>query len=518
MEERYRMCFRVAFVSCSIAVLFCFPTAHADSLFPDPPGGWTYVYNGDRLIVGEPFSGLTSLDGTWGHDSSDQWDGSEIGGTFSSGDFGIGNAPGGVSLLTNQIGTNVTAFLRMQVPGNPTAYEYPDPSNRKLFFGHDLGADMDPVEALTLMDTGVTLSFRARIPTHTKAGEPLDPLMPDGQTNGPQPYPTNGDGYVVSDGGKGSFTIRQGGNGLESPGGGIAFCFTQSTDTASGDPNAPQAGVAGLTFNEFNGNVPVHEVAFGDGRSADVVPFDPSEWHEVYIVLRKDPDDYGTHEVIIFVDGNLRADVFKTTAGTGADATIGLSYIAMGGSATPQSWALDVDWYGFKDEAVFPPGAELPPVIYGFVPDNGATFHPAASNFSFSVSALMPANTLPAAGFDVTLNGQDVSSQLTLTGTDTSTNRTATFGALEPNTDFAGTIVVTDSGGLSRTNSIVFDTRVGIVASVNESGMVLLEWSSGTLVTADTVNGSYEPVDGASSPYEVNPADAAHRFYRVRIP
>ena len=36
------------------------------------------------------------------------------------------------------------------------------------------------------------------------------------------------------------------------------------------------------------------------------------------------------------------------------------SFLALGGSATGQNWALDVDWFGYKDEAVFPPGALLP--------------------------------------------------------------------------------------------------------------------------------------------------------------
>jgi hypothetical protein len=503
------------FAACCTVLILSLASARAGIAFPDPSGGWSYIYNGNQLIVGAPLSGLTSLDGTWGHDSSDQWDGSEIGGAFSTGDFGIGNAPGGVSLVTNQTGTT---YLRLQDPGDPTTYGYPDPSNRKLFFGHDVTTDIDPTKAQTIMDAGVTLSFRARIPTLAKAGGPLDSLTPAGQTaSGMQPYPTNGDGYVVSDGGKGNFVIRQGGSGLESPGGAIAFCLTQNTDAASADPGAPQAGTAGLTFNEFNGNVPIHTVAFGQGKRADAVEFDPTDWHEVYIVMRKDPDNFGTHEIFVFVDGNLRADVFKTTAGTGAD-TFSSTYIAMGGSATPQSWALDVDWFGYRDEQVFPPGALLPPVIYGFSPEKGTKSFPATSNFNFSVSARMTTNTLPASGFKLSLNGQDVSSQLVLTGSDSSTNRMATFTSLQPNTIYTGTVIVTDSGRLSTTNAVTFDTMILITAKANAEGMIVLEWNTGTLVSADTVNGSYQPVNGATSPYTVNPADAAQRFYRVRIP
>lgn len=449
-----------------LATLFCgVAIINAGILFPDPPGGWTYIYHGDQLIVGGENTGWTSLDGTWTHDNaSDAWDGSEIGGTFSTGGFGVGNAPGGASLGVQD---GVT-YLRLQDTGDPRDYGYPDPSNRKIYFGHDIGTDIGLEKASTIMDTGVTLTFRARIPTLAKAGPPLDPLHRDGQqANGVQPYPEIGDGYVTSDGGKGNFVIRQGGNGVDVPAGAIAFSFTQTTDTTGGDPNVNVAGFAGLTFNEFNGNVPTANVNFGQGTKTNVVAFDPTDWHELYIVIRKDPANIGTHEAFIFLDGNLTPYVFKMTAGTGAD--MNDSFLAMGGSATPQNWALDVDWFGYKDEAVFPPGAKLPPAISGFVPENKKMFHPAASGFEFTATAMTPGNTLPAAGFKLTLSGEDVSNQLTLTGTDSSVSRKAKYTGLQPNRAYAATIVVTDSAGLSTTNEVVFDTFVSSQVMVVEA-------------------------------------------------
>jgi hypothetical protein len=264
-----------------------------------------------------------------------------------------------------------------------------------VYFGHDIGSDIDPTEALTIMNDGVTLTFRARIPTLAKAGGPLDPLHRDGQQSaGPQPYPDNGDGYVTSDGGKGNFVIRQGGDGADVPAGAIAFSLTQTTDTTGGDPNTGRAGFAGLTFNEFNGNTPTDQVNFGQGTRTNVVAFDPTEWHELYIVIRKDPANIGTHDAFIFVDGDVRPTVFKMTAGTGAD--MENSFLAMGGSATPQNWALDVDWFGYKNEAVFPPGALLPPSLFDFDPAHQTLFHPAADGVRFAASSLMPTNTLSA--------------------------------------------------------------------------------------------------------------------------
>jgi len=49
------------------------------------------------------------------------------------------------------------------------------------------------------------------------------------------------------------------------------------------------------------------------------------------------------------------------------------------------------------------------------------------------------------------------------------------------------------------------------------SGQVVIEWSSGTLLSADAVNGTYLPVAGATSPYVVNPAGAPLKFYRVQV-
>ncbi|MHC1768320.1 MAG: hypothetical protein AB9869_29275 [Verrucomicrobiia bacterium] len=448
------------------AVLFIGLARLNAAAYPEPAGGWTYLYQGDQLQVGEENTGWTSMDGTWTHDNnSDAWDGTGIGGDFGAGGgaFGV-NSPGGASLGTQ----DGVSYLRMQDTGDPRDYGYNDPSSRKVYFGHDIGTDIDPDKALTIMDDGVTLTFRARIPTLAKAGGPLDSLHRDGQQSaGIQPYPEDGDGYVTSDGGKGNFVIRQGGNGAGVPAGAIAFSFTQTTDTTGGSPTTGRAGFAGLTFNEFNGNVPTDQVNFGQGTKTNVVAFDPTDWHEVYIVIRKDPANIGTHDAFIFLDGNVRPSVFKMTAGTGAD--MENSFLAMGGSATPQNWALDVDWFGYKDAAVFPAGAELPPSLFDLVPANQALFHPAAQGIRFAASSQMPANRLPSAGFKMTLNGQDVSSQLALTGSDTSASRTATFSGLQPNSIYAATYVVTDSGGLSSTNEITFDTFIESQTTIIEA-------------------------------------------------
>src|SRR5438128_391396 len=88
--------------------------------YPLPPGGWTYVYNGDQALTNSATS-FSCLDGTWDHNNgSDSWDiSAPIGGIISS-----ANKPGGIMAITNAgaaIDTNVT-YMRMQSPGRPPQY------------------------------------------------------------------------------------------------------------------------------------------------------------------------------------------------------------------------------------------------------------------------------------------------------------------------------------------------------------------------------------------------------------
>ncbi len=320
-------------------------TVSAGVAYPLPPGGWTYLFDGNADTAGEAGSGFTSLDGTWSHDNgSDEWDGTAPGGTL-----GPMNRPGGAGTFTEG-GIN---FLRIQDTGDPRDYGYADPgSNRKVYLGHDMSAK-GATEAQ--LNEGVTLSFRARIPTHAKSSSPLDGLHRDGQqAGGVLPYPAGGDGYVTSDGGKGNFVLKQ------STGGAIAFSLTLPSDNPGGDPNASKANFSGLTMNEFAGNAISGNVNFGQGSGTNVIALDPTEWHEFWIVLRKDPAAVGTHQAFIYMDGSLTPTVFKVTAGTGSDYS-GITYLAMGSTATPQNSALDVDFVAYKLGVNFPPGYAEPP-------------------------------------------------------------------------------------------------------------------------------------------------------------
>ncbi|MBI4660883.1 MAG: LamG domain-containing protein [Verrucomicrobia bacterium] len=323
------------------------------AVYLPPKSGWAYIFEGNKDTAGDDGSGYTSLDGTWSHDNgSDTWDGSKIGGDLLADAFGVGNAPGGVMSLTE----GGVTFLRMQDTGNPTGYQFPDPySNRKLFFGHDITAEGAPD---TFLDDGVTLTFRARIPTPKKTTGPLDQLHRDGQAAaGPQPYPEAGDGYLVSDGGKGNVTIKQ------LAGGAVAFALTLPDDTFGGAPTGTKAAVAGLTMNRLNGTAITAAVDFDDPGELPTVKLDPTDWHEFWITIKADPTGAGNYQVAVYVDGSTQPSTFSVTAGDGNDFT-GVSYLSIGGSRTAENWALDLDFVGYavgaETPSASPPPTEAP--------------------------------------------------------------------------------------------------------------------------------------------------------------
>ena len=138
----------------------------------------------------------------------------------------------------------------------------------------------------------------------------------------------------------------------QSSGGAIAFSLTTATDTPNGNPNDNVTNFSGLSFNEFNGNAISGDVNFGQGDGANVIPFDPTVWHEFWITIKKDEKNNGTHVVKVWMDGSDAFSQFDATAGPGSD--FGSSYLAMGATATPQNAALDIDFFGMKVGAVEP--------------------------------------------------------------------------------------------------------------------------------------------------------------------
>lgn len=293
-------------VSIIVPLLTCWGSFAAPA-YPPPAEGWDYRYEGSAADAGSG-TAADALDGAWSHDnSSDTWDGSVIG----------SGRPGGASALTE----GDTAFLRIQDTGDPRDYGLSDPgSNRKICFLRDFsGMGLGD----SLLDDGVTLSFRARLAT----APPLDDRHPDGG-GGIDPWPTAGDGCLIHDGGKGHFSLHQATGGL------ISFSLATAADLAG-------TGLeAGLIMNALNGAIIGGNVDTLGGGTPNHVPLDPTLWHEFWITIQA--GGTGTHRVSIYADGSLTATEFEATAGSATDHPGG--WLGMGFASTAESGALDLDF------------------------------------------------------------------------------------------------------------------------------------------------------------------------------
>jgi len=309
--------------------------------YAEPEGGWAYIYTGDAAAPGADY---TALDGTWTHDNgSDSWDESEIG----------SGLPGGVNALS-EAGVN---FVRLQETGDPRDYGGSDPSNRKIYFGHSITDELPVDVADSILDNGVTISFRARLSTIP----PLDDLHPDGG-GGISPWPAEGDGYVIHDGGKGNFGICQ-----ANPTNTISFCLALTSDDNELESN-------GLVMNKLNGTSPSGDVDIQGDEPGTlyILPIeDLTIWHEFWINIQADNSGQGTHVVTIYNDGDASTpSIFNVTAGSSSDLTG--TCLALGVGATPQSGAVDVDFFAYKEGIIAPVPSDpnKPRVI---TPPNGAT-------------------------------------------------------------------------------------------------------------------------------------------------
>ena len=327
---------RCVCLQCFVFMVIMVVAVMGQSAFTPPQGGWTYIYQGD-VWASDP---VASLDGLWSHENgSDAWDMTEI---------NDGN-PGGVSVLTETVDGVVTTFLRIQDTGNPTKYGMPDPSNRKIYLGYNISENDAPGNAETLLDDGITISFRSRValPSETL---PLDMLQPDDGSGGDD-WPAGGDGYIIHDGGKGNFTVHQ------QSGGTISFCLAVKSDHPL---LAEELDQEGLIMNRIGANVNWQGATIEDAVADvayNVLPLDPRHWHEFWITIAKTEEtaDGGTHEVNVWVDGGTEPTKFIVTAGSGSD--FSATYLAIGCGATPQSGAYDIDFVGYREGVYTPQSA-----------------------------------------------------------------------------------------------------------------------------------------------------------------
>lgn len=348
----------LAALGCVVCLCLVSPRGSwAGVIYTDPSGGWDYVYEG----VGAG----TTLDGSWvaGLSSSQNFDGSSIGGTLNNTD----NRPGGASALTDG---NGTTFLRLQDTGDPRSHGFPagspELSNRRIKIVRNTGSGTGGLGlGTTLLDSGVTLSFRARL--STGATGVIDQQYPTNSVgalseSGGSPiadWPTGGNGTVTSTQGNGMFSLRQSGGGGKM----ISFSLALSTD----DDSFSNAGVtsnllssSGLVTNLKNGTAVTPAVDIGNaagGATVNVVPISDAElasWHEFWITIVGDTSGGGTHKVSIYTDGDLTPTVFDVTAGNAGSGATPVDVLALGDAATGQMWAFDTDFVSIKSGVFVP--------------------------------------------------------------------------------------------------------------------------------------------------------------------
>jgi hypothetical protein len=256
-----------------------------DLMSPPAPAA-IYAYEGD------------ALDEMWDHDNgSDQWDGTAP---------GEGN-PGGAASLTED---GVT-FLRIQDTGDPRDLGIGEPSNRKVYLTRLTDISLD----------GLTLEVRMRIAT-------TPPL--DNQISG-DPWPAEGIGYHIRDGGKGMIGVSDG-VGI------ISFSLAQP-----GEPMFEDVATDVLVMNNLVGTEPTSDVDTDNAAAAVALNMmaidDATQWNTFVIDIVA--GGAGTHVVTVSANGGP-AESFDVTLGSDMEADA--PFITIGSSGTGGITAFDVDY------------------------------------------------------------------------------------------------------------------------------------------------------------------------------
>jgi hypothetical protein len=326
----------------------------------EPDGGWDYVYEafaGEDIDGEFDFSLGGSLDGTWTHNNaSDAWDGSGPGDEFRPDGF-TPAAPGGAGIVivpgAGEDGGDAEV-LSIVDTGDPRSRGFPDPSNRKLWFCHDVARDLDkggnPINADFSLRDGLTLIVRSRL--HPD----IDPDTPGWQIP---------DGGIDNDAGQGAapgYTLRdggKGGHGFWDRGVARNFSFTPFGTTGYQFPPQVAEGLPPANFLDVGDNTVFH--AF---------------W--VTIIAGSMPDRY---DVTVYIDGsNEPAKEFRDmNLNPSATDCGGINHLHMGFHSTPQVGAMQVDYFGYK-VGLHEPSSVCPGGL-------AASFDAASGNVSLSWSA-----------------------------------------------------------------------------------------------------------------------------------
>jgi len=299
--------------------------------YDDPLGGWSYAYRGDQDAVGF----FSALDGKWIHFQSDQWDGSAPGVFGDPSVDPASDSPGGVVALAE----SGVDYLRIQDAGLPSAYDddpstpgnenWNDPSNRKIYFAHDIQSDGNPGAGIAnVLDDGLTLSFRARI----ASSGTLDDVYNEGATPTPTSAgPTGGKGYSVSTDARGMFGVEQSGSQT------LGFSLALSDETPAGIGG-------GLIMNNSSDLVGTEDALPGTANLVALSDAELLDWNEFWITIEEASASHW--KVDVYTNGSTTAETFLARKRNATEYS--LSSLVMGLSSGTNFGEVDVDFYAYR--------------------------------------------------------------------------------------------------------------------------------------------------------------------------
>jgi hypothetical protein len=394
-------------------------TAQAGVSYADPAGSWRYSYEANPFIAGTAsgncaggvcpdgfgLGGSTpdALDGTWTHNQGDKWDGSAPGAPLGdyhappanpvsnprSGNQGI--APGGAGIFKE----SGVSYLRIQDPGNPEDTNYADTlyngyvqgnvanpggpgqpmnNNRRVYFGHPIRPDGPLTDELILTNTGVTLSFRARIAGMDQASGLDDIHQQDTDLDGNlnvTPWFQNapyGHGAPMVNG-RGTINVAQ--NAPDNLDTSVGFSLVTSADiaafcAASSGALCTGSGSGGLIMNNLNGNTPgnVDSASAGTLNIVEMADEDLNKWHEFWITMENNGALAGNIEVKVYMDGDVSNPFTRQVTLSGATNSVYKDendpFLEFGFSADALFGSIDIDFLSYAFGVIAPVAAGLP--------------------------------------------------------------------------------------------------------------------------------------------------------------
>ena len=129
-------------------------------------------------------------------------------------------------------------------------------------------------------------------------------------------------------------------------------------------------------MNYLNGSELGTDVDWGEGGQVNLIPLDPTVWHDYLITIQADNSGNGTHRVNVYVDGGPM-QTFSVTAGND-QLYNDINYVAIAQGATGQSGAFDIAALQFAPGIVVnnPPNGAIdvvPDVVFSWVPLGAAS-------------------------------------------------------------------------------------------------------------------------------------------------